>query len=89
MAEHEEDRFWIGSDVVCPQCGHHNVLTAEFPVVVLKRTRSQGIVSVGFACESCQTRHIVKQDRTALRAPLSLPASRRGRRGRHTPPQQS
>ncbi|MGB3328065.1 MAG: hypothetical protein WBA46_03870, partial [Thermomicrobiales bacterium] len=69
--------------MVCPQCGHHNILTAEFPIVVLKRTRSQGIVSIGFACEVCQTRHIVKQDRS----PLAMPVSRRGRRGRHTPPQ--
>lgn len=67
--------FWIGSDVLCTHCGHHNVLTEDFPVVVLKRIRTQGVVSIGFACEGCQTRHILKQDRVVV--PPSTAALRR------------
>ncbi|MGN6031856.1 MAG: hypothetical protein ACTHQE_09340 [Thermomicrobiales bacterium] len=85
MSDQPIEQFWIGSDVVCSQCGHHNVLTEGFPIVVLKRTRSQGVVSIGFACEQCQTRHIVKQDRAAFRPAVPMPSSRRGRRSRHTP----
>lgn len=66
MTHSGRDQFWIGSDVLCTHCGHHNILTADFPIVVLKRIRAQGIVSIGFACESCQTRHILKQDRAIL-----------------------
>ncbi|MGC4190776.1 MAG: hypothetical protein QM589_06390 [Thermomicrobiales bacterium] len=54
--------------------------------MILKRTRSHGVVSIGFACENCHTRHIVKQDRTIAQPPLPMPAPRRGRRGRHHPP---
>jgi hypothetical protein len=87
MAEREQDRFWIGTEVICSHCGHRNVLTEDFPIVVLKRMRSQGIVSIGFACENCQTRHIVKQDRAAFHPPLPVPVPRRGHRSSRPPPQ--
>jgi hypothetical protein len=77
MTHAGRDQFWIGSDVLCTHCGHHNVLTSDFPVVVLKRIRTQGIVSIGFACESCQTRHLLKQDRAIV--PPSAAALRRRR----------
>ena len=63
VAINRDDRYWVSSLVTCNHCGHQNDLTAEFPVVVLKRTRAHGITSIGFACEQCGTRFIFKRPR--------------------------